>query len=65
MTVIKKLPKETIDLLKGMGSVVLAGSTYYFLPYWIKVTEVDGVVEFHHLDNLPKELTDVLKELRK
>lgn len=65
MIVKKKLPKETIDLLKGMGSVVLLGKTFYFLPFWFKETEEDGVFEIIHPDNLPKELIDALKELSK
>lgn len=57
------LSKEQIELL-NIGTKLRLDSTYYYLPFWFKATEEEGVFECFSLEHLPKELVDYLPKMR-
>ena len=62
-----KFPKEQIDLFNNIGTTVSTpnGKTYRYLPHWFRETEEEGVFELFTFENLPDELIDTIKDMRK
>ena len=62
-----KFPKEQMELLNNMGTIVntVSGETYRYLPQWFRETEEEGVFELFTFENLPDELIDTIKDMRK
>jgi len=62
-----KFPKEQIDLFNNIGTIVntASGKTYRYLPHWFRETEEKGVFELFTFENLPDELIDTIKDMRK
>ncbi len=59
-----KIPDEVIKFFKENATVVsTAGANYYFFPCWVKDVG-DGIVEMHHLGNLPEELISAIVTFR-
>lgn len=54
------------DTLEHVATSVgnMVENKYYYIPGWFEKLE-DGSMQFHHMNNLPKELTDTLTALRK
>jgi hypothetical protein len=65
-----KTPKAVLDWLGLLASKIELpnGNTYLYVPFWIEVKkgplDPPGMVTIHQMDNLPKELTDILTQLR-
>lgn len=62
-----RFPKEQVDLLDSMGTIVYtaSGETYRHLPHWFRETDVEGVFELFTFENLPDELIDTIKDMKK
>ena len=62
-----KLSKEQIDLFNNIGTIVSTTSdkTYRYLPHWFRETEEEGVFEVFTFENLPDELINAIKDMRK
>jgi len=62
-----KFPKEQVDLFNNIGTIVntASGKTYRYLPYWFRETDEEGVFELFTFEELPDELIDTIKDIRK
>ena len=60
-----KLTKSQIKLLTNFSSIIFDASLnkYYFMPYWFKILE-NGEIEIYHLNNLPQDIKEKIKERR-
>ena len=61
-----KFPKEQIDLLNNIGTIVNTadGSVYKYLPFWFKETDEEGIYELFTFEQLPDELIETIKSMR-
>ena len=60
---VKTTRRRTIGtLLERTGSAV--DNKYYYLPYWFEKTD-DNCFIMHSMEELPKELINLIKERRK
>ncbi len=61
-----KIGQRAANFMASMSTQVFADGEkpYQFIPCWFKETEKKNVFEVFYLDNLPKELTDRIAELR-
>lgn len=62
---IKLSPKNSsfVKILEHHGSeIVRYGRTFRYFPYWVE--ETDGGLFLYHLDDLPDELKQAIKDMR-
>ena len=62
-----KFSKEQTDLFNQVGTIVNTanGNIYRYLPFWFKETEQEGVYELLTFEQLPDELIETIKDMRK
>lgn len=61
MKIIAEKNEKLSVVLESVSSIV--NDKYYYIPGWFEKTK-DGNYIFHHMNKLPKELTDFIKEQR-
>ena len=53
------------DALEGIGTIAaIDNSIYYYLPFWFKKTDKEGVYEVFSMANVPSTLKELLKNIR-
>lgn len=62
MKVIATKDEPLMSVVESIGSVV--HNKYYYIPGWWEKLD-NGDMLFHHLNKLPKELTDAVTALNK
>ena len=61
MKVIVTKEDKMSEVLESISSVVDA--KFYYIPGWFEKDD-NGDFQFHHMNNLPEELTKAVKELQ-
>ena len=61
MIVTTEKDEKLATILESISSVV--GDKYYYIPGWFEITKGDRFI-FHHMNKLPKELTDLVEKTR-
>ena len=58
------IDKDDFKVIERLGSVIntSSGSRYLYFPFWVK--DMDGQYHVMAFENLPKELTDAINEIR-
>jgi len=60
----EKIPKEALQFFYDYGTITggCNRNDYTFMPFYLEVIDrEESIVVMHALDNLPTELTDILK----
>lgn len=60
-----QLTEEQFAIFQTGSKITTEKGTYYFFPYWLKVTERENEFEFVSLDRIPQDLRDQLNEIKK
>jgi hypothetical protein len=60
-----KVKKSVAEFIEDTGNCMTThGNRYFYIPFWFKKTDEEGIYEEYFLDDLPQELIDAIKFFR-
>ena len=61
-----KIEKSQSNFLQEMGTEITTpnGEKYFYMPFWFKQTEEEGVYELLTFDHLPKDVIELIHDFR-
>lgn len=55
-----KLEESVIELFDSLASKVNTDTNYYYMPYWFRQTDEEGIYEIVRFERLPQDVKDLV-----